>query len=44
VRRFARVGIDDCYPGIVGDQAYLRQLYGLDRNATAAALRTMLEL
>jgi transketolase len=44
VRRLKRVGIDDCYPDVVGDQAFLRSRYGLDRTAAATAMRALLEL
>lgn len=43
VRRFKRMGLADCYPDVVGDQAYLRARYGMDRHAVAEALRGMLE-
>lgn len=39
---FQRIGLPDCYPEIVGDQAYLRAHYGMDRHAVAAALRKVL--
>jgi transketolase len=42
--RFVRLGIPDRYPEVVGDQAHLRALYGLDRDGVAAALRRALEL
>jgi transketolase len=42
VRSFRRIGLDDCYPDVVGDQDYLRSRYGLDRHRTTAALRSML--
>lgn len=41
-RSFRRIGLRDCYPDIVGDQAYLRAKYGMDRHAVAAALVEML--
>ena len=41
---FVRLGLDDCYPGVVGDQAYLRARHGLDRFGVARSLRLMLEL
>jgi len=44
VQRFRRVGIDDCYPDVVGDQDFLRARYGVDRHAAAAAMRGLLEL
>ncbi len=39
---FRRLGLADCYPSVVGDQAYLRARHGLDRHAVAAALRALL--
>lgn len=42
VRRFRRIGLGDCYPDVVGDQAFLRARYGLDRHAVAQNLRLML--
>lgn len=36
--RFLRIGLDDIYPTVVGDQRYLRQTYDMD--ATAIARRT----
>jgi transketolase len=39
---FRRLGLDDCYPDVVGDQAYLRARYGLDRTAICIALQKML--
>ena len=44
VRKFRRFGIDDRYPEIVGDQAYMRVHFGLDHNAVAVGLREMLGL
>lgn len=44
VRGFKRIGLGDCYPGVVGDQSYLRAHYGMDRHAVALGLRSMLEL
>ncbi|MGN6819335.1 MAG: transketolase family protein [Sphingomonas sp.] len=38
VASFRRLGLSDTYPEIVGDQAYLRARYGMDRHAVAAAL------
>jgi transketolase len=43
VRGFRRIGLPDVYPGEVGDQAYLRACYGLDRQAVAAAVRALLQ-
>jgi transketolase C-terminal domain/subunit len=42
-RHFRRLGLGDCFPETVGDQAYLRQLHGLDRHSIAATIREMLE-
>ncbi len=36
---FRRFGLDDAYPAVVGDQAYLRRLCGLDWNSMASWLR-----
>ena len=44
VRRFVRLGLPDRHPSVVGDQAYLRALHGLDRASVAATLRKALEL
>jgi transketolase len=44
VAGFRRIGLPDVYPTEVGDQAYLRARYGLDRTAIAAAVRAMLHL
>ena len=44
VRRFVRLGVPDRHPTVVGDQAYLRALHGLDRASVAATLRKTLEL
>jgi transketolase len=32
---FHRIGLNDCYPTIVGDQDYLRKAYGMDAGAIA---------
>jgi transketolase len=42
--RFVRIGIEHGHPEVVGDQAYLRALLGLDRTGICAALRKALEL
>jgi transketolase len=42
LRAFRRIGLRDCYPTVVGDQAWLRRHHGMDAAAVAAALRTML--
>ena len=44
VERFMRLGLQDGHPTVVGDQAYLRALHGLDREGVASALRSALEL
>ena len=44
VDHFVRVGLQDRHPDVVGDQAYLRALHGLDRRGVAEALRRALEL
>jgi transketolase len=44
VRSFKRIGLDDRYPVIVGDQSYLRAHFGMDHRAVAEVLRTMLNL
>ena len=38
-RFFRRVGLRDCFPTIVGDQAYLRSAYGMDADAIARVAR-----
>jgi transketolase len=38
-RAFARVGLKDLYPTVVGDQRYLRRAYGMDAAAIADAVR-----
>lgn len=43
VERFVRLGIGDCHPSVVGDQAYLRARHGLDRRGVLRALREALE-
>lgn len=43
VRRFRRFGLDDRYPSIVGDQAYLRAHFRIDAASVAAGLRAMLD-
>ncbi|AMN46437.1 transketolase [Steroidobacter denitrificans] len=42
-RRFLRLGIQDTYTSLVGDQAYLRSLVGIDRGSVALAARRLLE-
>ena len=39
--RFRRLGVPDCFPGIVGDQPYLRAHFGLDASSVALAVREM---
>ena len=39
VRAFHRVGLNDVFPAIVGDQKFLRARYGMDAPAIAAAVR-----
>ena len=41
-RAFRRIGLADTYPDVVGDQAFLRARYGMDRRGVAAVLREML--
>lgn len=41
-RSFRRIGLLDCFPDIVGDQAWLRARYRMDRAAVLAALRAVL--
>ena len=43
VKRFVRLGLEDRHPEVVGDQAYLRALHGLDRRGIEDALRRALE-
>jgi transketolase len=43
VERFVRLGLQDRHPSVVGDQAYLRALLGLDRIGVVRALREALE-
>lgn len=39
VRSFRRLGLQDVYPDVVGDQAYLRDRYGLSAGHVASAVR-----
>jgi transketolase len=39
LKSFRRIGLGDCFPDVVGDQAYLRTCYGLDGASVAAAVR-----
>ena len=42
ITAFRRIGLDGGYPEIVGDQAYLRAHFGMDREAIAAAIGKIL--
>ncbi len=44
LERFVRLGLQDRHPEVVGDQAYLRALHGLDREGVARSLRAALEI
>jgi transketolase len=39
VRSFHRIGLRDVFPGVVGDQKFLRTRYGMDAAAIVAAVR-----
>jgi transketolase len=39
IKSFRRLGLPDVFPGVVGDQAYLRERYGLDSRAVARAVK-----
>jgi len=41
-RRFRRLGLDDCFADVVGDQSFLRSRYGIDRAAIRTALEEMM--
>jgi transketolase len=41
VSAFRRIGIPDVFPSVVGDQAWLRSHFGLDRDSVAAAVREL---
>ncbi|MDI6623126.1 MAG: transketolase C-terminal domain-containing protein [Brevundimonas sp.] len=41
-RRFLRIGLEDIYPTVVGDQRYLRKVYELDAEAIARRTRALL--
>ena len=41
-RAFRRIGLADRFPEVVGDQAYLRAAFGLDRHAVVAAFHEAL--
>jgi transketolase len=42
LRAFRRIGLEDSFPTVVGDQTYLRARYKLDAPAVVEVLRTML--
>lgn len=42
-RGWRAVGLNDCYPTIVGDQDYLRAAYGMDAPAILAAARAVMQ-
>lgn len=42
LKSFRRLGLGDSFPDVVGDQAYLRARYGLDRASVASAIRRSL--
>ena len=39
LKSFRRIGLEDSFPDVVGDQAYLRARYGLDAASIAAKVR-----
>ena len=39
-RGYRAVGLDDCYPTIVGDQDYLRAAYAMDADAIVTAVKS----
>ena len=39
LKSFQRLGLNDIFPAVVGDQRYLRARYGLDAKSVAAAVR-----
>lgn len=41
-KAFRRMGLKDCFPTVVGDQAFLRAFYGLDALAVARTVREAL--
>lgn len=41
LKSFRRIGLDDVFPEIVGDQAYLRARFGLDAAGVASSIRQM---
>lgn len=43
VKAFARIGLRDIYPSIVGDQRFLRHAYGMDSDAIFIAGRQLLK-
>ena len=40
--RVHRVGLEDCFSAVVGDQAYLRKIYGMDGEAVAEKAEALL--
>lgn len=42
LRGFKRLGVQDLYPSVVGDQRYLRTAYGLDADALVKAVQELL--
>jgi transketolase len=41
LKSFRRIGLEDVFPEIVGDQAYLRARFGLDAASVAKSIRQM---
>ena len=41
-KAFRRMGLRDCFPSVVGDQAFLRTVYGLDARAVEQTIREAL--
>lgn len=41
-RGFARIGIKDIYPDVVGDQSFLRRTYGMDSDAILASAKQLI--
>lgn len=41
LKSFRRIGLEDVFPEIVGDQAYLRARFGLDATSVANSIRRM---
>jgi transketolase len=42
-RRFLRLGIRDAYTSVVGDQAYLRRMVGIDAKSIVDAVAGLIE-